>query len=116
MYEASSSSWHSCAAIAMQLLTLSQALKLLSQLLFGSRPGGFAGPEATGRLGPLPPLGVGLQLSGNSQQYYDADNSLLHRQGSANMQYCRRALLRLACTVGYASALREWCQQAVCDD
>lgn len=50
-----------------------QGLKLLCGLLFGERPGGFAAQDA------LPPPGRGLQLSGNRDAYYDANNSLLHR-------------------------------------
>ncbi len=50
-----------------------QGLKLLCGLLFGERPGGSAAQDA------LPPPGRGLQLSGNRDAYYDANNSLLHR-------------------------------------
>lgn len=53
--------------------TASQGLKLLAQLLFGERPGGFTSD------GVLPPEGAGLQLSGNREMYYNPDNSFLHR-------------------------------------
>lgn len=50
-----------------------QGLKLLKQLLFGKRPGGFSAEDA------LPPDGAGLQLRGNHEDYYDPNNSLLYR-------------------------------------